>query len=100
MSNGVLIAFGTFVSTPVQLGIVIFAAQLRRWQPVDYLGLVPPRRVEMLIALVFIIALNLVFDGILYAADREVVPTFQVEAWRTAVDVGWLPWLLPCRTGA
>ena len=94
MSDGVLIAVGTFISTPVQLGIVVFASQLRRWQPVDYLGLVQPRRVEMMIALVFIIALNLLFDVILYSSGREVVPTFQVEAWRTAVDAGWLVWLL------
>jgi uncharacterized protein len=92
--NGVLIAFGTFASVPVQIGVLVFAAQLRRWPPPIYLGLVMPRRAEVIIAVVCVIALNLAFDGILYVAGRELVPPFQVEAWRTAVDAGWLVGLL------
>ncbi len=92
--DGVLIALGTFVSVPVQLGVVILAAQLRHWPPAIYLGLVPPRRVELIIALAFVIGLNAAFDGILYVSGREVVPSFQVEAWRSAADAGWLLWLL------
>ena len=93
-SDGVVIAFGTFISAPMQIAVVIFAAQLRRWPPAIYLGLVPPRRVELVIALAFILALNAVFDGVLYISGREIVPQFQVDAWRSAADAGWLVWLL------
>jgi membrane protease YdiL (CAAX protease family) len=92
--DGVLIAFGTFASVPVQIAVLVFAAQLRRWPPAIYLGLVVPRRAEVIIAVVCVIALNLVFDAILYASGRELVPPFQVEAWRTAVGAGWLVGLL------
>jgi membrane protease YdiL (CAAX protease family) len=92
--DGVLIAFGTFASVPVQVAVLVFAAQLRRWPPAIYLGLVVPRRAEMVIAVVCVVAINLVFDGILYVTGRELVPPFQVEAWRTAADVGWLVGLL------
>lgn len=94
LSDGVVIAIGTFVSTPVQLGVVIFAAQLRRWPPVIYLGLVPPRRAEVIIAVACIVALGVAFDAALYFTGREVVPAFQVDTWRTAADAGWLLWLL------
>ena len=92
--DGALIAFGTFASVPVQIAMLVFAAQLRHWPPAIYLGLVVPRRAEVIIATVCVIALNLAFDGILYVSGRELVPPFQVEAWRTAVDAGWLIGLL------
>jgi membrane protease YdiL (CAAX protease family) len=94
LSDGVVLAFGTFISVPVQLGVVIFAAQLRRWPPAIYLGLVPPRRAEMIVAVACIVALGVAFDGVLYLTGREVVPQFQVDAWRTAADAGWLLWML------
>jgi uncharacterized protein len=94
LSDGVALSFGTFISVPVQLGVVIFAAQLRRWPPAVYLGLVPPRRAEMIIAVACLVVLGVAFDGVLYLTGREVVPAFQVEAWRTAADAGWLLWLL------
>jgi membrane protease YdiL (CAAX protease family) len=94
LSDGVVLAFGTFISVPVQLGVVIFAAQLRRWPPAIYLGLVPPRRAEMIVAVACIVALGVAFDGVLYLTGREVVPRFQVDAWRTAADAGWLLWML------
>jgi len=92
--DGVVIAFGTFISVPMQIGVVVFAAQLRRWPPVIYLSLVPARRVELIIALFSVLALNAMFDGILYLSGRDIVPAFQVEAWKTAADAGWLLWLL------
>jgi CAAX protease family protein len=92
--DGVLIAFGTFASVPVQVALLVFAAQLRHWPPATYLGLVMPRRAEVIVGVVCIIALALAFDVILYVSGREVVPSFQVEAWRTAASAGWLAGLL------
>jgi membrane protease YdiL (CAAX protease family) len=92
--DGTLIAFGTLASVPVQVAVLVFAAQLRHWPPAIYLGLVMPRRAEVIVAVVCVITLNLLFDGILYVSGRELVPPFQVEAWRTVVDAGWLVGLL------
>jgi membrane protease YdiL (CAAX protease family) len=88
--DGVVIAFGTFASVPVQIAVLGFAAQLRRWPPVLYLGLVVPRRAEIIVAAVAVIALNLAFDAILFISGRDVVPPFQVEVWRSAAEAGWL----------
>ncbi len=92
--DGVMIAFGIFASVPAQVAVLVFAAQWRRWPPAIYLGLVTPRRAEVIVAVACIIALAVVFDGILYVSGRELVQPSQVEAWRTAVDAGWLVGLL------
>jgi uncharacterized protein len=88
--DGVVIAIGTFVSVPVQIAVLSLAAQLRHWPPAIYLGLVVPRRAEVIVAAVAVIALNLTFDAILYISGRDIVPPFQVEVWRSATDAGWL----------
>lgn len=88
--DGVVIAIGTFASVPVQIAVLSFAAQLRRWPAALYLGLVVPRRAEAIVAAVAVIALNLAFDAILFVSGRDIVPSFQVEVWRSAADAGWL----------
>jgi len=93
LSNGVVVAFGIFISTPVQLAVVMFAAQLRRWPPAVYLSLVPPRRAEIILAVACIVVLAVVFDGFLYLVGHELVSSFQVDTWRSAASAGWLLWL-------
>ena len=51
---------------------------------------VAPRRAEIIVAAVAVIALNLTFDAILFLSGRDVVPAFQVDIWRSAAGAGWL----------
>ena len=88
--DGVAIAIGTLASMPAQIAVLGLAAQLRKWEPAKYLGLNIPKRGEVVFAAVCVIALNVVFDGFLYFSGRDVVPPFQVEAYQTAKDAGWL----------
>ena len=93
-NDGVVVAFGIFASMPVQIALLVFAAQLRHWPPAIYLGLVVPRRAEVVVAVICIVALGVVFDVILYVSGRDLVVPFQVDVWRTASDAGWLVGLL------
>jgi membrane protease YdiL (CAAX protease family) len=88
--NGVLIALGALASVPVQVAVLAVAAQVRRWKPLDYLALNMPKRGEIILAVICIVILDLVSDGILYVAGRDLVPPFQVEAYQSAKDAGWL----------
>jgi membrane protease YdiL (CAAX protease family) len=88
--DGVVVAFGTFAAVPVQVAVLAFAAQMRRWPPALYLGLIVPRRAEVIVATIAILALNLTFDAMLWISGRDLVPPFQVEIWRTAAEAGWL----------
>jgi len=88
--DGVVIAIGSIASTPVQIAVLAFAAQLRRWNPADYLAINVPRRSEIIVAVVCVIVLDLFFDAMLYVSGRDLVPVFQSEAYRSAQDAGWL----------
>ena len=89
--DGVMISIGALASVPVQIAVLAFAARLRRWTPADYLALNSPRRSEIVFAVLCTIALMIVFDGLMYVTGRDLVPSFQVEAYQSAKDANWLP---------
>ncbi|MBN8966235.1 MAG: CPBP family intramembrane metalloprotease [Rhizobiales bacterium] len=91
--DGVVITIGAMASTPIQIAVLAIAAQLRRWRPADYLALNVPRRGEIIVAVICIAVLCVAFDAILYLVGRDLVPTFQLESYRTAQNAGWLLWL-------
>jgi membrane protease YdiL (CAAX protease family) len=91
--NGVLLAAGTMVWVPMEVAILAAAVSLRRWRVADYLTLNIPRRGEIIVAVVCVIALGLAFNLLLALSGRDIVPPFQVEAYRTAKEAGWLAWL-------
>ena len=88
--DGVMIAIGALASVPVQIAVLAFAARLRRWAPAGYFALNIPRRSEIVFAVLCTIALTVVFDGLLYVSGRDLVPAFQVEAYQSAKDAGWM----------
>ena len=92
--DGVLLAVGAMVSIPAEVSVLATAARLRRWSAVDYLALTLPRRGEIIAALIGVIALGLAFNVLLVLTGRDIVTPFQIEAYRTAKDAGWLAWLL------
>jgi uncharacterized protein len=91
--DGVIIAVGTLAAFPVQVAVLAMAARLRRWPAADYLALNLPRRGEIVLAGICVVALVAVFNTVLFASGQDIVPPFQVETYRSAKDAGWLPWL-------
>lgn len=92
--DGVVITVGALTSIPVQIAILAFAARLRRWTPGHYLALGLPKRPEIVFAAGCTVALIVVFDLLMFVTGRELVPLFQVDAYQTARDAGWLLGLL------
>jgi membrane protease YdiL (CAAX protease family) len=92
--DGVIITISALSSVPVQIAVLAFAARLRHWPPASYLAVNIPKRSEIIFAALCVIALDLVFDVLLYGTGRELVPPFQVEAYQSAKDAGWLLWLM------
>ncbi len=89
--NGVLVSITTIISAPVQIAVVALAIRLKRWSSAAYLGLVLPRRKDIVPALVLIVGLVAVVEGATALLGRDVVSFFQVESYRTAKAAGWLP---------
>jgi membrane protease YdiL (CAAX protease family) len=92
--DGVVITIGALASVPVQIAMLAFAARLRHWRPADYFGLNWPRRGEVVFAVLCIVALIVVFDVLMVASGRDLVPLFQIEAYQSAKEAGWLVWLM------
>ena len=88
--DGVMITIGALASIPVQVAVLAFATRLRRWTPAEYFALNLPRRSEIVFAMLCTIALIVVFDGLMFVSGRDFVPPFQVEAYQSAKDAGWL----------
>jgi len=88
--DGAVIAIGALASIPVQIAVLAFAAQVRGWTPHDYLGLNIPKRAEIIVAAICVVAINLLFDLSLYVTGRDIVPAFQSEAYQSAREAGWL----------
>jgi membrane protease YdiL (CAAX protease family) len=92
--DGVLIALGSLASFPVQVAVLVVAAQFRHWSAATYFALNIPRRGEIIFAALCMLALDLAFNLLLYVTGHDIVAPFQVEAYRTAKDAGWLLALL------
>src|SRR3954467_843869 len=99
-SDGKEIMFVFLAAVPAELAVLVFASHLRRWPPTIYLGLVWPRRAEVIVAVVAVIVTTLAF----FAINAVVIDTghgdllrssqSQIGQWRSAADTGWLFWLL------
>ena len=89
-NDGFLLAFVTITAAPAWIGVSVMAARLRKWRARDYLALVPPRRGEVVFGIVCLAALLIAFDIFTYLIGRNVVPTFMVEAYKSARASGAL----------
>ncbi len=88
--DGVVIAIGALGSVPVQIAVLAYAARLRRWAPANYLAVDMPKRGEIVFAALCVIALVIAFDLLMLISGRALVPPFQVEAYQSAKNAGWL----------
>jgi uncharacterized protein len=89
-TDGFLLAFVVIVAGPAWIGVSVLASRWRGWRARDYLALVPPRRREIVFALVCMAALLIAFDLVTWAFGRDVVPSFMRTAYTTARASGAL----------
>ena len=85
-NDGFLLAFVTIVAAPAWIGVSVLAARWRGWRARDYLALVPPRRGEIVVGIACLAALLIGFDLLTLLLGRDVVPSFMVEAYKSARD--------------
>ena len=91
--DGVLVSVSTIASIPVQIAMLALAIRLRRWPVAEYLGLVMPRRRDIIRSVALLIVIVGVVEGVLFLLGKDVVTSFQVDSYRTAKAAGWLPGL-------
>ena len=92
--DGVAITLIIFVSTPIQILLLSLFASRAGGSPVEYLGLILPRRSEVVFAIAAVVAAIIAGNALSWLFGFNIVTTFQTEIYRTAAAAGWLPWIL------
>lgn len=92
-SDGVAVSLIILISTPVQLVLLMLMARQTGAAPADYLGFKWPRRGEVVLGVLAMIALIILGNGISRLLGQDTVTGFQYDIYRSASAAGWLPWL-------
>jgi hypothetical protein len=96
--DGIAVTVIILVSNPITIGIAALAAWLAHWNAGDYLGLVWPRRRDVVVGLISLVVLVAVCDSLIYFSGHALVTPFQLESYTSAAEEGWLPamWIGAC----
>jgi membrane protease YdiL (CAAX protease family) len=88
--DGKLLASISIVSSIVQVAVLLVAIRIRNWPIPLYLGLQKPLSEEFIRALLIMALAIGLLEGAVIMFGNNVVPTFQLIAYRTAKEEGWL----------
>jgi uncharacterized protein len=94
--DGVAITLIIFISTPIQVLLLALFAGRADGNVAEYLGLIWPRRSEVVFAIAAVVVAIVVGNVMSWLLGRNIVTAFQTEIYRTAAAAGWLPWILLC----
>jgi membrane protease YdiL (CAAX protease family) len=93
-SDGIVATLIICISTPVQVFLLVLMSTRRGSNAADYLGLTLPDGRDVVSGIISVIIFIALADGISWLLGRDIVTPFQLDLYRTASRVGWLPWLL------
>jgi len=93
-SDGVLVTVSVGIATLVQVLLLALMARLRGVGVASYLGLTLPRKRDLLLGIITIVIFTATADGLSALLGYNLVTQFQLDIYRSASAVGWLPWLL------
>jgi hypothetical protein len=91
--DGVAISLIIFVSTPIEVGLLIWFAQRRGASWADYLGYTLPRKADVVFGVAAIVGLIVLSNLVSWFLGRTIVTPFQLNIYRTAAASGWMPLL-------
>jgi membrane protease YdiL (CAAX protease family) len=93
-NDGTAVAVATFISIPVQVTTLVLAARMTSVDMLDYFGLRVPRWRETAIAVAALAAVIVLGDALTVGLGRDLVPSSQLELYRSAQQDGTLLLLL------
>jgi len=91
--DGPAVSIIIFTSNPIELLLLVLFAHMRSNSAADYLGLVWPRRSELMVGVAAVVALIVVGDALSWLVGHNIVTPFQSDIYSTAAAAGWLPLL-------
>lgn len=90
--DGIAVSLIILISTPIQVGLLWLMAR-QAGDPAAYLGLVVPRRGEVLLGVITLAAFIVIGNTVSWLTGHNIVTSFQSDIYRTASGAGWLPLL-------
>jgi uncharacterized protein len=91
--DGAAIAVVIAVSTPVEVGLLALFARRTGASAADYLGLIWPRRGEVVFGVAAIVVIIIAGNALSWLLGRSLVTPFQLDIYKTASADGWVLWL-------
>jgi membrane protease YdiL (CAAX protease family) len=91
--DGAAITLVIAVSTPVEVLLLVLFAGRASAGAADYLGLIWPRRGEVVFGIAALVVVILAGNVLSWLLGRPIVTPFQVDIYTTARTGGWLLWL-------
>jgi membrane protease YdiL (CAAX protease family) len=91
--DGVAITLIIAVSTPVEVLLLALFARRKGARVADYLGLIWPRRGEVMFGFATMAILIVAGNVLGWLLGRSLVTPFQIDIYTTASADGWLLWL-------
>ena len=92
-SDGVAVIALILVSTPVQVSLLFCFSRPRSSSAVEYLGLTPPRKRDLVLLPLVGAALLATTDGTNWFLGEKIVTAFQDDISRSGASAGALAWL-------
>jgi membrane protease YdiL (CAAX protease family) len=94
--DGVAVCVVILVSMPVQIALLWIMAGQTGETAARYLGLILPRRSEVLLGCVAVVAFIVIGNTISWLLGKNIVTSFQLDIHRSAQAAGWLSllWLV------
>ena len=86
-SDGGAVTTIILVSTPIEIALLALWASQRSDNAAAYLGLVMPRRSDVVFGLLAVVALIVVADTVSWLLGRDLVTSFQNDIYRTSTSV-------------
>jgi membrane protease YdiL (CAAX protease family) len=90
VSDGGAVTLIILVSTPVEIALIALFASRRSSDVGDYLGLVLPKRSDVVFGVIAVIVLIVVANSVSWLMGRDIVTTFQTDIYRTSGSAGAL----------
>jgi membrane protease YdiL (CAAX protease family) len=91
--DGATVTLSVFLLNPVTVAVLLLAVRLAKAKPREYLALTSPRARDVTTGIFGLVGLIAASDGALYLTGRDLVTSFQLQSYTTAV-AAWLPAML------
>jgi membrane protease YdiL (CAAX protease family) len=90
MKDARYVSLTTIISNVLLIGILLWATSRRGWKSKDYLAMSWPPRQEVVVALISLLIVLLLIDGLAYVAGQPIIPPFMTDIYRNAQSTGSL----------